>query len=80
MDADAEFNPAILRQSDILLGHAALNFDGAAYGVYDTAELDKSAVPCILDDTSVMISDFGVEKSSSESFQPGQCAFFVDPY
>jgi hypothetical protein len=63
-----------------LFGHAALNFDGAAYGIYDAPELNESAVPGILDDASVMLSDFGIEKRLSESFELRQRAFFVDPY
>jgi len=80
VDADAQFDLLDLRYIDILFGCAALNFDGAAYGIYDAAELDESTVPGILDDTSVMLSDFGIEKSSSKRFQSRQRAFFVDPY
>jgi len=63
-----------------LLGHAALNFDGAAEGIYDAPELNESAVPGILDDAPAMIADFGIEKRLSQSFQLRQRAFFVDPY
>jgi hypothetical protein len=62
-----------------VFGHAALNFDRAAYGIYDAAELDESAVPGILDETSAMISDFWIEKRPSESLQLRQRAFFIDP-
>jgi hypothetical protein len=57
-----------------------LDFVGASHGVDHAGELNESAVPCILDDTSVMLSDFGIEKRLSESSQFRQCAFFVDPY
>src|SRR4029077_5156776 len=40
----------------------------------------NSAVPGILDDTSVMLSDFGIENRSSKRFQSRQRAFFVYPY
>jgi hypothetical protein len=63
-----------------LFGHAALNFDGAAYGIYDAAELDESSVPGILDDAPAMISDFGIKKRLSKRFQLRQRAFLVDPY
>src|SRR6266849_6946807 len=79
VNADAKFNPLDLRYIDIVFGHAALNFDRAAYGIYDAAELDESAVPGILDDTSAMLSDFRIEKRFSKSFQLRQRAFFVDP-
>jgi hypothetical protein len=80
VNADAELDPLVLRHIDILFGHAALNFVGTSHGVDHAGELDESAVPCILDDTSVMLSDFGIEKRLSESFQLRQRAFFVDPY
>ncbi len=80
MNADAKFNPLDLRYIDIVFGHAALNFDRAAYGIYDAAELDESAVPGILDDASAVIRDFGIEKRLSKSFQSRQRAFFVYPY
>ena len=80
VNADAKFDPLVLRHIDILFGHAALNFVGTSHGVDHAGELDESAVPGILDDTSVMLSDFGIEKRLSESFQLRQRAFFVDPY
>jgi hypothetical protein len=80
VNADAEFDPLDLRHIDILFSHAALNFDGTAYGIHDAPELNEGAVPCILDDTSVMLNDFGIEKLLSKSFQLRQRAFFVDPY
>jgi len=61
-----------------LFGHAALNFDGTSHGVDQAGELDESAVP--LDEAPAMISDFGIKKRFSKSFQLRQCAFFVDPY
>jgi hypothetical protein len=63
-----------------LLRHAALDFFGASDGIDYAGELNESAVPGILDDASVMLSDLGIEKGLSESFQLRQRAFFVDPY
>jgi hypothetical protein len=80
VNADAELDPLVLRHVDILFGHAALNFVGTSDGVDHAGELGNSAVPGILDNTSVMLSDFGIEKRLSESFQLRQRAFFVDPY
>ena len=80
VNADAKLDPLVLRHIGILFGHAALNFDGTSHGVDHAGELNESAVPGILDDASAMISDFGIEKRFSESFQLRQRAFFVDPY
>ena len=80
VNADAKFDPLVLRHIGILFGHAALDFVGTSHGVDHAGELNNSAVPGILDDTSVMLSDFGIEKRLSKSFQLRQRAFFVDPY
>ena len=80
VNADAEFDPLVLRHVDVLFGHAALNFVGTSHGVDHAGELGNSAVPGILDDTSVMLSDFGIENRSSKRFQSRQRAFFVYPY
>jgi hypothetical protein len=80
VNADAKFDPLDLRHAGISFGHAALNFDGASHGVDDAGELNESAGPGILDDASAMLSDFGIEKRLSKSFQSRQRAFFVDPY
>jgi hypothetical protein len=41
---DAKFDGPGVRHIDILFDHAALNFDGAAYGIYNAPELNESAV------------------------------------
>jgi hypothetical protein len=46
-DADAKFDPDDLRHRSILLSHTALDINGAAYRIYDTAEL--SAIASVLD-------------------------------
>jgi hypothetical protein len=80
VNADAKFDPFVLRHIGILFGRAALDFVGTSRGVDHAGELNESAIPGILDDASAMISDFGIEKRLSESFQLRQRAFFVDPY
>src|SRR5207245_10340840 len=80
VNADAKFNPLVLRHIGISFRHAALDFVCASDGIDHAGELNEDAVPCILDDTSAMLSDFGIEKRLSKSFQLRQRAFFVDPY
>ena len=59
VDANAEFDPFVLRHVGVPCGDAALDFDGAAYGINHAAEFNESAVPGILDDASAMISNLG---------------------
>ncbi len=54
MDADAEFDPLILRHGGVLLGHAALDLDRAARRVDGAGELDQHAVAGGLDDAAAM--------------------------
>ena len=68
VNADAKFDPLVLRHIGILFCHAALDVVGTSHGVDHAGELNESAVPGVLDDTSVMLSDFGIEKRLSESF------------
>ena len=80
VNADAKLDPPDLRHVGISSSHTALNFDCASDGVNDARELNKSAVPGILDYASVMLSYFGIEKRLSKSFQLRERAIFVDAY
>ena len=44
MDADAELNPAILRDAGVALDHAGLHLDRAAHGVDHTPKLNEAAI------------------------------------
>ena len=80
VDADAKLYPPVLWGVGIVLGHVALDFQSTSRRVHRAGELNESAVPGILDDASAMMSDFGIEKRLSKSFQLRQRAFFVDPH
>ena len=80
VNADSKFDPFVVWHVGILLFHAALDFVGTTHGVDHAGEFDKSAVPCILDDASTMISDLGIKKRLSKRSQSRQRAFFIDPY
>ena len=62
MDADAEFDAPLGRQTGIALDHAVLHFDRAAHGVDHAAELDEAAVPSALDDAPMMGVDGGIDQ------------------
>ncbi len=52
VNADAEFDPDILRHAGVLRGHAPLDFYGAFHGIDRAGELDQHAVACGLDDAA----------------------------
>ncbi len=51
---------------------ALLDFDGAAHGIDDTAELDDAAVAGALDDAPVMHGDGRIDQVAAERPQPRQ--------
>jgi hypothetical protein len=65
MNADAEFDPLILRHGGILLGHAALEFNRAAHCIDSAGKLDQHSVARSLDDVAAMRGDCGVNKRFS---------------
>ena len=66
MNADPELDALVRRDSPVALGHAVLNFDGAAHGVDHAAKLDKRAVPSSLDDAAVVRGDGGVDQVAAQ--------------
>jgi hypothetical protein len=77
MNADPEDDAAILGHARVALDHGVLNFDGAANGVDDAAELDDRAVPGSLDDSPAMHGDGRVDEIAAQRPQPRQYAIFV---
>src|SRR6478736_7300711 len=65
MNADAEFDPLILRHGGILLGHAALDFNRIAHRIDRTGKLDQHSVARSLDDATTMRGDSGINKRFS---------------
>jgi hypothetical protein len=61
----------------VLVGHAALNVDGASRCINGTGKFDQHTVASGLDDATAMCGDCGVEKRFSESLQLRQRAFLV---
>ena len=77
MNADAEFDPALARQTGVALGHAVLNLDRALHGVDHAAEFDETAVAGSLDDAPMMGVDRGVDQIAAQASEPRQRAILV---
>jgi len=79
MNADAEFDSAVVRHAGVALDHAALNLDGAAHRVDDAAELDQSAVASALDYPPVVHGDRRVDEIAAQGPEPREGAVLVRP-
>ena len=77
MNADPEDDAAVLGHAGVALDHGVLNFDRAAHGVDDAAELDDRAVAGALDDAPVMHGDGRVDQVASQRSEPRQDAILV---
>ena len=67
VDADAKFDPLILRHGGILLGHAALDFNRTAHRIDCAGKLDQHSVAGRLDDAASMGGDGGINEGLSDS-------------
>ena len=60
MDADADFDPLVLRRAGTALTHGTLKLYSAPGRIYRTGKLDQQAVACGLHDAPAMLSDLWV--------------------
>ena len=77
MNADPEHDAAVLGHAGVALDHGVLNFDRAAHGVDDAAELDDRAVAGALDDAPVVHGDGRIDEIAAQRPQPRQDAILV---
>ena len=70
----------LLRHGDILPGHFALQFDGAAHRLDGAGKLDQHAVAGGLDEVAAMRGEGGLDKRLSDGLQPGQRALVIVPH
>ena len=77
MNADAECNAVVRRDTHVALDHGALDFDRAADGVDHAAELDDAAVASAFDDTPMMRIDRGIDQVASQPPQSRQGSTLV---
>jgi hypothetical protein len=80
IDPDAEIDAAILAQAGVALGHAALNFDGAAHRVDDAGELDEQPVARGLDDAPLVLGDLAVDQLRAMRLEALERVLLVDAH
>jgi hypothetical protein len=77
VNADAEFDPPLLRRVAIMLRHAVLDRHRAARGVDRAGEFDQQAVAGGFDDATTMFEYGGIDQVFPDGLELGQRAFFV---
>ncbi len=77
VNADAEFDPRVLRYAAILCGHAALDLDRAAHCIHGTGELYQHAIARRLDDAPAMGGYSGVDSPRAAKLQIGRNVCFA---
>ena len=70
MDADPKLDALVGRHASVALDHAVLDFNRAAHGVDDAAELDDRAIAGALDDAPVMHGDRRIDQVAAKGPQP----------
>jgi hypothetical protein len=66
MDANAELDVAVRRQTRVALDHPVLHFDGAAQSVDNAAKLDENSVSGAFDDVAVVHCDGRIDQVAAQ--------------
>jgi hypothetical protein len=80
VDADAQDDPAVVRDADVAQRHAALEVDREPHRVDDARELEQQAVAHRLDDAAVVLGDLRVDQLAAVRLERGQRAALVAPH
>ena len=80
VEADAEFDALVRRNTGIALDHTALNVDGAAHGIDHADEFHQHSVTGRLDDPAAMFGDLGVDQFLAMRLELAQRAFLIDAH
>ena len=62
IDADAQLDAVVRRDTGVALGHRLLHLDRAAHRIDDAGELDQQAVAGGLDDAAMVLGDFRIDE------------------
>src|SRR5204863_2066552 len=71
VNADPKFDPLVRRHRRILIGDAALDFNGTAYCIDGAGKLHQHAVTRGLDDPPAMLGDGGIDEGLPDRLEPG---------
>jgi hypothetical protein len=79
IDADAQFDAAVRRDTSVPLGYRLLHRDRAAHRIDDAGKFHQQAVAGGLDDAAVVLGDFRIEQLAAQRFEAFVRAFLVRP-
>src|SRR5262249_5098106 len=80
VDADAQTDPFIVRDTLISAAHAALNLDRTLHRFDDARKLGQHPVARVLDDSAVMFPDFRKNKLASMYLETLVRPLFIGPH
>src|SRR5712671_73268 len=77
VDADAQFDAAVRRDTGVPLGHRLLHFDRAAHRIDDAGKFHQQAVAGGLDDAPVVLGDLRIDKFAPQRLEAFERTFLV---
>jgi hypothetical protein len=79
IDADAQLDAAVCRDTRVPPGHCLLHRDRAAHRIDDARKFDQHAVAGGLDDAAVVFGDFRIDEFPAQCLEAFERAFLVRP-
>src|SRR5215472_5258030 len=80
IDPNPEVNTIIHLDAGVPSIYCLLDLDRTPHSIDDTGKFDQQAIPCGLDDPSMVLGDFGINEFATQSFEALKGAFFVRPH
>ncbi len=80
IDADAQFDAVVRRDTGVPLGHRLLHRDGTAHRIDDAGKFHQQAVAGGLDDAAPVLGDLRIEKLAAQRLEAFERAFLVRPH
>ncbi len=80
IDADAQFDAVVRRDTGVSLGHRLLHRDRAAHRIDDAGKFDQQAVAGGLDDAAMVLGDFRIKELAAQRLEAFERAFLVRPH
>ena len=77
MDADAELDTLVRRDTRVAFDHGDLDFDRAAHCVDDAAKLGDESVAGPLDDATIVYGNCRIDQVAAQRTQSCQSSIFV---